>query len=140
MIAAVRIRGEVRIGKPVNDTLMLLGLGRPNHCVLLPEKPEIVGMLKKAQHYITWGEVDNATIEHLVLKRGRIAGNKRLDSKEAKAVAQKILKGHLKDLGIKTVFRLSPPSKGYRSIRVLWPKGDLGYRKAEINNLLKRMI
>jgi large subunit ribosomal protein L30 len=139
MIAAVRIRGGVRLGKKAENTLKMLRLFKPNHCVLLPEKPEIFGMLKKVQHYITWGEIDRETIEQLVKVRGRMAG-KRLDDNTAKIVVQKILKGELKDIQIKPVFRLNPPSKGYKSIRSVWPDGDLGYRGVEINNLLRRMI
>jgi len=47
----------------------------------------------------------------------------------------------LKDLEkIEPVFRLTPPSKGFKSIKEHYPKGDLGYRGKEINELLKRMI
>ncbi len=140
MIAAVRIRGRVGMSRDVKRTLALLRLDRPNHCVLLAPRPEIVGMLRAVQHYITWGEIDKTTISLLIEKRARLAGRARPDAKTIKAAIEKVSKGQLKDLGIKTVFRLSPPSKGYKSVRSMWPKGDLGYRGREINNLLKRMI
>jgi large subunit ribosomal protein L30 len=38
------------------------------------------------------------------------------------------------------VFRLHPPSRGLRSVKLHFPKGDLGYRGEKINELLKRMV
>jgi len=37
-------------------------------------------------------------------------------------------------------FRLHPPRKGYRNIKLPYPEGALGYRGKEINELLRRMI
>jgi ribosomal protein L30/L7E len=36
--------------------------------------------------------------------------------------------------------RLKPPLKGFKSIKNMWPKGDLGYRGDKINELVKRMM
>jgi large subunit ribosomal protein L30 len=41
---------------------------------------------------------------------------------------------------IQPVFRLTPPSKGLKSVNQHYPSGDLGYRGKEINELLRRMI
>ena len=41
---------------------------------------------------------------------------------------------------IRPVFRLGPPRKGFKSIRLPYPRGDLGNRKEKINDLLERMI
>jgi large subunit ribosomal protein L30 len=41
---------------------------------------------------------------------------------------------------LKPVFRLTPPSKGFKSVKEAYPKGDLGYRGKEINELMGRMI
>ena len=94
-------------------------------------------------------------IERLVTKRGRFAEDKRVPEKKAKEIAGKIIKNNsIKDPAkekdsthrgtgkdwIKPVFRLSPPSKGYKSIRSDYPKGDLGNRGEAINELLKRMV
>ena len=43
-------------------------------------------------------------------------------------------------VGLKPVFRLSPPRKGYRHIKRPFPRGALGYRSAGMSELLKRMI
>lgn len=141
LIAAVRIRGSINVKKDIKDTLSMLRLFRVNHCVLVPNNADFTGMLKKTKEYITWGEINQETLEKLVLKRGRTSGNKKLDKKDTKEFAKQILKNKsLKGLSLKPVFRLSPPSKGYKSIRKHYPKGALGYRKEKINDLLKRMI
>ena len=50
-------------------------------------------------------------------------------------------KTKLKTVGIKPIFRLHPPRKGYEGIkRPFTMKGALGNRGDKINNLLERMI
>lgn len=142
LLAVVRIRGLVGVKKDIISTLLMLRLDRVNHCVIVPKNPNFEGMLEKAKYFITWGEIDKETLEKLVAKRGRLAGDERItDVSRAKETAQMILSGKkVAETGIKPVFRLSPPSKGYRSIKSLYPKGSLGYRGVKINELLKRMI
>ena len=42
---------------------------------------------------------------------------------------------------IKPVFRLTPPSKGFKkSIKQQYPNGEIGYRGEKINELILRMI
>ncbi|MFH1445677.1 MAG: 50S ribosomal protein L30 [Nanoarchaeota archaeon] len=137
-LAVVRIRGDVNTEKKVRNTLSILRLNRVNHCIILPKKPEFEGMLKKAQRSITWGEVSSDMLEKIVYKRGRFAGDKRVDKKDVKSIAKKMLDNQSVD--IKPVFRMSPPSKGFKGTRLPYPKGDLGYRGEKINELLKRMI
>jgi len=81
-----------------------------------------------------------------------LKGNKRVDEKVLKEVtgfnsfeefAENLIEGKVKLRDyeeIVPVFRLTPPSKGFKSIKEHWPKGDLGYRGKEINELIKRMI
>jgi large subunit ribosomal protein L30 len=141
MLAVVRIRGSVKTDQRIVDTLGMLRLNRVNHCVLVPDTKDVKGMLKKATSWITWGNIDDGTIEKLLLKRGRTMDNKKLDDKAAKDVAKKISKNQsMKDAGIKPVFRLSPPSKGHKSTKLHYPKGALGNRKEKINDLIKRMM
>ncbi len=142
MYAVIRVRGSVKTPGEVRETLKMLRLTRVNHCTIVPKDKTYEGMLAKARHYITWGEIDESTLEKLVSKRGRLEGNKRVGSKNAKDIAKKIIKAKslkgVKD--IKRVFRLSPPSGGYKSTKLPFPRGDLGYRGEKINSLLKRMI
>ena len=140
MIAVVRIRGSVNVKKDIKDTLKMLRLKRVNHCVLVPKNENYAGMLKKVESYVTYGEISLDVLEKLILKRGRVM-NKKLNQSEAKKVANKIMQEKsLKNLGLNPVFRLSPPSKGHKKIRKQYPKGALGHRSGNINELLKRMI
>ena len=142
LFAVVMVRGVVGADRRLKDTLLMLRLDRINHCVVIPKNSNFEGMLQKARYYITWGEIDKETLEKLISKRGRFAGDKRVkDIAYAKELAQFILSGKpVKETGIKPVFRLSPPSKGYESTKALYPKGSLGYRGEKINELIKRMI
>ncbi len=141
MFAVIRIRGSVNVAGQIEDTLRMLRLKRVNHCVVVSDTPDQRGMLQKARSYIAWGNISKEMLEAMVTKRGRKSQDAKLTEKEAKEATSKILKsGSSKDAGIKPVFRLSPPSKGYKSIRTDFPKGDLGDRGNKINELLKRMI
>jgi large subunit ribosomal protein L30 len=142
LFAVVMVRGVVGTDSRLRSTLMMLRLHRINHCVIVPKNQNYDGMLHKARDFITWGEIDRETLEKLISKRGRFAGDKRVaDLNYAKELAQFILSGKpVRETGIKPVFRLSPPSKGYKSTKALYPKGSLGYRGEKINELIKRMI
>ena len=66
-------------------------------------------------------------------------GDKKLTQEEVEAVFQLAKVG--KETGIKRVFRLTPPSGGFKkSIKQHFPKGELGNRKEKINELILRMI
>lgn len=149
MIAAIRIRGRVDVPRKISDTLRMLSLNKKNNCVLVKE--ENVGMLRKAQNYLTWGKIDITTLGALLAKRARLPGDKRLNTGWLKNhgfisfedLAKKVDQGEvdLEKLKIKKVFRLTPPSKGFKlTLRQTWPKGELGNRGEKINELLKRMI
>lgn len=139
MYAVIRLRGSVKLRKEIKDTLVMLRLHRKMHCVLLKETDSIKGMLNKVRNWITYGEINDKILELMIKKRGRKLGNKRLTKKEVEEIFKKI-KSEEK-IEIKPVFRLTPPSKGFKkSIKQHYPKGELGYRGKEINRLLKRMI
>lgn len=152
MFAVIRIRGSVGLRKEIKDTLKMLRLNSPNNCVIIPESKDYKGMLEVVKDCITWGEIDKEILVELLKKRLRLKGNKRVDEKILKSVtdfdsyetfAEEILQGRvqLKDFEeLQPFFRLTPPSKGFKSVKEHWPKGDLGYRGKEINELLKRMM
>ena len=142
MLAAVRIRSTVKKRSEIIATLKLLRLNRNMHCVLLPETPQIKGMLQKAKDFITFGPISDEMLSLLIKKRARKKGNKRLSEKEAEEIISKIKSGEkIKNLAIKPVFRLTPPSGGFKkSIRLPYPRGEAGNRGEKINELLKRMI
>jgi large subunit ribosomal protein L30 len=141
MYAAVRIRGSVNLKKDIKDTLAMLRLHRKMHCVLLKESDSIKGMLQKIRNWVTWGEIDDEILKALIKKRGRKIGEKKLNEQETEEIFKKIKENQKTPEEIKPVFRLTPPSKGFKeSIKQHYPKGELGYRGKEINDLLKRMI
>ena len=72
MYAVIRIRGSVKTPGEVRKTLKMLRLTRVNHCTIVPKDKTHEGMLNKARHYITWGEIDENTLEKLVSRRGRL--------------------------------------------------------------------
>ncbi len=152
MYAAIRIRGNVDISPKIKDTLKIMMLTKTNHLVLVKENKEKKGMLEKTRAYITYGEINKETIEKLLIKRGRLVGDKRvtetaLKEKGAKSidnVVSALEQGKSpKEFGVKPVFRLSPPRKGFEraGIKKTFNEGGvLAYRGKEINKLILKMI
>jgi len=141
MIAAIRVRGKVNRPEEIENTLTRLRLRRKNVCVLLPEKPEVIGMLKKVKDVVTWGEIDKKTLEELVTKRGRLEGNKQIPKDQIQKIIEKLEKGEQTE--IKPFFRLNPPRKGFerKGIKHSFKEGGaLGYRREKINDLIRKML
>jgi large subunit ribosomal protein L30 len=150
---AVRVRGTVNVNPDIKKTLQLLNLTRTNHCVLLDENASVKGMLQVAKDFITWGEIDKDILTKLITTRGKLEGDKELTEeyiksatshKDIKQLSEAIVgnKFKYKEIpGVKPIFRLNPPKKGYQSIKKSFTnKGALGYRGKEINKLIVRMI
>ena len=137
MLAVIRVRGSVNESADVRKTFDLLKLTRTNQCVLHNKEKSIEGMLNVVQRFITWGEINDETLEKMIYKRGRMPGDERVEKKDAKAIAKQVKEKKAK---IKPVFRLGPPSGGHKSTKLHFPKGALGNRGDKINELLKRMI
>ncbi len=152
-IAVIRLRSSIGLQEDVKETLLTLNLSRINHAVIIDKRPSYLGMLQKAKDAITWGELDAPALTRLLQKRGRLEGNRRLTEeyvtrrtkyKSVEDFASSLLafKAELAEIPkLKKVFRLHPPSKGFRGSikRPYRNKGALGYRGSEINALLKRM-
>lgn len=153
-LMVLRLRGDVDVRDEIRQTLKMLRLHKVNHATLIDGSVSYLGMLQKVKDYATWGEISVETLQKLLTKRGRVAGNKPLDDKyvignskfnslkkftEALAAS----KASIEDLhGLKPVFRLHPPKGGFD-----WKKkhsfkegGELGYRGKDINRLLEKMI
>ena len=151
-LAVIRVRGVSDVWSEVEDTLKMLNLTRNCHATLVDDRPSYLGMLRKAQNYITWGEVSKEAILLLLKKRGRLIGGKRIDEEYVERLGYRTLdelaeaiynlKVSFKELpDVKPVFRLHPPKGGYkgkikRSYRV---GGVTGYRGEAINDLIRRM-
>ncbi|MFH0829636.1 MAG: 50S ribosomal protein L30 [Candidatus Aenigmatarchaeota archaeon] len=142
MLAVIRLRGTVNMRKDKIETLRLMRLNRKMHCVLIPENKSYKGMIQMAKDYITWGTISDALLEKLIAKRGRKTGDVRLNAEEVKQIINELKNGaSANELGIKPVFRLNPPSGGFKhGIKHAYPKGELGNRKEKINELLEKMI
>ena len=140
MIIAIRLRSTIKARREIIDTLKMLRLNRRMHSILIKETDSTKGMLMKVRDYITWGDISEENLKKLILKRGRKPGNKRLTKEEVEGVIKDLEKGS-REWKIKPVFRLSPPSKGFKkSTKQHFPKGELGYRGENINKLIERMI
>ncbi|OIO21708.1 50S ribosomal protein L30 [Candidatus Micrarchaeota archaeon CG11_big_fil_rev_8_21_14_0_20_47_5] len=135
MISVIRVRA----GTPnptARKTLELLRLTKVNHCILLEETPAIMGMVQACKDYITWGVPSEEVVKKMIAKRGE---EKKAGGEKGKVKGKKegVVK---KKAGPKyPVFRLSPPRKGWTSIKRQYPEGALGKRK-DMDKLLLRMI
>jgi large subunit ribosomal protein L30 len=152
-IAVVRVRGSVNVKSDILDTMKMLRLNRVNHCVVIPESKEYMGMVRKVKDYVTWGEIKPETLAKMIINRGKLVGDKKItdkylqsqsDFKSIMSFAKAVTAGEaryqdIKD--IKPVIRLHPPRKGYEGVkRSFRAGGALGYRGDNINALIDRMI
>lgn len=152
-VAVVRVRGHAKIRYDAVETMEMLRLTRPNHCVLLPNNTTTKGMLQVVKDYVTWGEVGKDTIAELLSARGEVSGGARLTDEYVKgnsefpsvaSLAQAIERAdaRMTDVkGLKPVIRLHPPRQGYKKVKRPYSVGGaVGYRGAEIERLLQKMI
>lgn len=144
--AVIRVRGGFMLRSDMRITMDHLHLTRQNHLVLVKDSPVNNGMIRKINSYVTWGDIDEETLIKLLIKRGKNdkAKDAGLDEKKAKEISKEVVSGKksLNDFGLKNLFRLSPPTNGWErgTIKVLYPRGALGFRGKEINKLIKRMM
>lgn len=152
MYAVVQVRGVANTRREIKETLKMLRLHHINHCVILPETPEYLGMIRKAKDFVAFGEVDAKTLEVILGTRGRLTGNKPLTDEYLKSAtkyaniaefAAALANGEvrMKDVPeLKPVLRMHPPRKGYKTTKRTFVQGGaLGYYGKEINELLIKM-
>ena len=148
VIAVILVRSQIGTKPNIRKTLRLLKLTRKNHCVVLKEDSTYKGMLTICKDYITWGPISKETLLSILRKRGKYPGDKKLtltdeelnDLIDAIEKGGKTAKDKLMEKKIKPVFRCHPPKKGWKSIKKAYPKGALGFRGENMNNLIMRMI
>jgi len=151
--AVIRVRGTTGVHRDIAHTMELMGLFRVNTCAIVSEDAVSKGMLNKAKDYVTWGEVDEATLAEMIRARGRAVGDtplcddcarEKTGFENVEAIAKAVASGEcrLRDIeGMKPVFRLHPPVKGYEGIKRPYSSGGaLGYRGGAINDLIARML
>ena len=146
-LAVIKIRTDIGKNKAIKDGLRVFGLKKLYSCVLVDNSPNNKGILNIINSVVTYGEIDSKTLAKLLLKRGRISNKKKIEMKEQdiNLFSESFIKGEkkIKDLGIKNVFNLHPPVKGFERKGKKAPfslKGVFGYRGDKINELLDRMI
>lgn len=120
MIAVIRIKGIVGIRKEIAETLDRLRLRRKYACVVFEKPSEVqLGMIKKVQDFVAFGEISDDVYKKLIEARGK-----------------KDSEGKLKPF-----FRLHPPRGGAKTQRHYGiEKGILGNNKKDINKLIGRML
>jgi large subunit ribosomal protein L30 len=117
-IAAMRIKGQFAVAEGFKPTLEMLGLDRKNACVVLEDTPNNMGMIKKVQDFITYGEINKDVLAKLEKKKEPVSKTK-----------------------TKIVFNLPNPKGGFKHVKKGYNEGgDLGYRGEKINELLERVI
>lgn len=139
-IAIVLVRGLINIKTPIKNTLKILKLTHKNHCVVIDNNPNNLGMLKKVKDYVTWGEISDETFKNLIEKKGQIYQGPETCSK-GKIKYKRFFTYNNKNY--KKYFRLNPPKKGFgrKGIKIPFKVGGgLGYRGEKINDLIERML
>jgi large subunit ribosomal protein L30 len=156
LLLAVRLLGPFGTPKDVEDALVSLRLRRKFRAVLLEKNDSVLGALRKVKDYVTWGEVKSHVIAIILKERGELSDGTALTDKFIKEnlehesiedVGLALTRGRIKlkslwEKGIVPVFRLRPPSGGFDSSikRPFGSYGELGYRGAEITQLVTRMV
>jgi len=147
----VRVRGTTRIRGTIADTMKLLNVHAANNATVVPVNPVNAGMLNKVKDYVTWGEADRGTLVRLLRERGSVEENKELEAalrdsphKTLDAFVDGLMRGEakLRDVpGLRPTFRMNPPHQGWGTIkRSVKAHGSLGYRGADINDVIDRML
>ena len=70
----VRISGTADVPYWATTTMNLLKLEKKHRAVIIPEKDNTIGMLRKIQHYVAWQELDVETAKELLDKKARKSG------------------------------------------------------------------
>lgn len=151
--AVIRVLGQVGVAYDIQHTMRLLGVNRANHCSVVPVNDSTTGMLNVVKDYCTFGVINKETLAQMIRERGMSVGDRPITDDYVKgnsefadiaALAEAVAAGEasFRDVkGMKTVFRLHPPIKGYEGNKRPYKTGGaLGNRGDNINDLIKRML
>jgi len=115
MIVAVMVRGKVDARDKAKESLQHLGLTKRNQAVILEDDAATRGQLSVSKDYITYGVVEDETVEKLEETSGKT-----------------LEKGD--------TVSLSPPTGGYKNTRrQVGQSGSLGERE-NMDDLLNKMV
>lgn len=65
MLGVIRLKGSIKVRGDIVDTLNMLGLKKKNHLAILPRNDAIIGMIKKVENVVTWGELSKELEEQI---------------------------------------------------------------------------
>ncbi|MCX8150473.1 MAG: 50S ribosomal protein L30 [Candidatus Bathyarchaeota archaeon] len=151
-LIVVKVRGDISAQREAKETLDLLHLNHTNHAIIIDNRPAFLGMLQRAHNYVTWGEATKETVMLMLKKRGKLTGGKTLTEENVQLLGYKSIdeladaiftcKAQQWKLGMQPVFKLHPPTKGYKgkTKKSFKAGGEAGYRGEAINELIKRMV
>lgn len=152
LLAIVRIRSGVNRDRETLNALKLLRLGRINTAVLLRTTPSLDGQIMKIKDVACWGPIEKGALIHLLVKRGRLAGDRRLTEGDleketgytsVEALAEELLLNKVQLTGVKGLkpfFRLTPASIRASRKRSGSDRGLLGDLGKRINTVLMKML
>lgn len=154
-LIAVRVDGMPVVKFPEESTLNALRMKTRFSAVLLRDNPSIRGMLQRVKDHVTWGEAKKEDVKLLLSSRAKTPEGLGISSKFVKEKTKlaglsellselysgKFTLGKLWEIGVKPVFRLHPPRGGFAksSKRPFTDRGELGYRKDGLHDLLTKM-
>ena len=131
-MAVIRVRGRAGVRHDIKETLLRLNLDRINNLALIYGTKPNMGMIKKCNDFVTYGEISSDILE-------KLASKKELSVK--KEELEEIFMGKKRPQdSIRLPIRMHPPRRGYEGIKHSYGNGGaLGYRGEKINELIKRM-
>jgi large subunit ribosomal protein L30 len=155
LLLIVRLRGTFAVPHHIERTLLSLRLVNKFNATLAKNSPSMIGMLRQVKDYVTWGGVEPTDVATLLKERGKVNGEIPLTNEFAKdmfakdsidSLATALATGEISlqslwKKGVKPVFRLRPPSGGFKSTikKSYTSTGQLGYRGSAIATLMTDM-
>lgn len=113
-ILVVRMRGEIGTNRGVIDTFKMLGMKKMYSFAIVAKNGSTIGMVRKIDNFVSWGEPN--------------------------AEAEKLLEGIGKKTKVGVTGGLKSPKGGFKSKKLRYPRGNLGYCGAAINEMVKKML
>lgn len=154
-LIAVRLDGSPNVKPPEESTLNALRMRSRFSAVVLRDHPSVRGMLQRVKDHVTWAEAKKEDLQVLLSNRARTTEGLGITDKFVKEKAKlgglgellsafysgKLTLSKLWEMGVKPVFHLHPPRGGFRksSKRPVTDRGELGYRKDGLGDLLTKM-
>ncbi len=142
VLAVIRIRGIRNLNPRLKEIFKHLRLNKPNHCIVVKPTAPLMGMIERVKDYVTFGGISEEVLLKLLMRRGRISGKNLKEFKkddEVKKIVKEIFAGKKISEFVDPVFTLHPPRKGYKNIKLHFPKGSLRCGES-MDDLLKRML